>query len=103
MNSFLLKELSESKDKIKKLEEENNTIKLKYEKLTKEKEEEMVALKNSTNSNISTNLINCAPEIDKLRIENEGLKVQQGDINIDIGATLGGSAGSAAPAVFLVS
>ena len=82
MNLFLLKELSESKDKIKELEEENNTIKVEYEKLTKQKEEEMVALKNSTNSNIST-LINCAPELDKLRIENEGLKVQLGDINIE--------------------
>ena len=77
MNSFLLKELSESKDKIKILEEGHNTIKVEYEKIIKEKEEDIVALKNSIN------LIICTPEIDKLRTENEAFKVELRNINIE--------------------
>ena len=85
MNSILSRELAESKDKIKKLEKEKQVIIVEYEKIIKEKEKENVAIKSSSNMNIEPpkKLIICTPEIDKLKIQNEGFKAEVREIKIE--------------------
>jgi len=85
MNSILSRELSESKDKIKKLEEEKQIIIIEYEKIIKEKEKENVAIKSSSNLNIlpPKKLIICTSEIDKLKMQNEGFKAEVREIKIE--------------------
>ena len=85
MNSILSRELAESKDKIKKLEKEKQVIIVEYEKIIKEKEKENVTIKSSSNLNIvpPKKLIICTPEIDELKIQNEGFKAEVREIKIE--------------------
>ena len=70
LNSFLLKELSGSKVRIKKLEEENQILKVEYEKIKKENEDKNVKLEVSSDVSLPKN------EIGKYKQENEEFKAE---------------------------
>ena len=80
LNSFLLKELSGSKVRIKKLEEENQILKVEYEKIKKENENKTFELKDSSDPK---NLIIHAPKIGKYKQENEEFYIEVNEDTFD--------------------
>ena len=65
LNSILLKEVTEAKDRIEILEEENQILKIEYEKIKKENE-----------NKVNTSTYNNGGEVEKLKQENKGFKVE---------------------------
>ena len=85
LNSFLLKELSGSKVRIKKLEEENQILKVEYEKIKKENENKIFELKDSSDSvaSLPKSSIIHTPKIGKYKQENEEFKAELKKMKIE--------------------